>query len=416
MKVNLDENRTFCLAPWIHTYLGPSGDRLLCCTFDDNPFEKNAPIEEIWNSEYYRDVRKKMMNGDIIKGCERCPIDKSLPTYRDYWNGGYTSLIDAVIEKTDENGFFPNFPITIDYRTSKCNFKCKMCNPFFSTSIFNEYKKTNRIAANKEKDLSFLWQNRDELVEKEIEFLIDNELLTEIYWAGGEPLISDIHWKTLIRLIETNQAKNIKLRYTTNLSNINYKKYDLAKLFSEFKEVELFCSIDGTSHIGEWVRTGFDYEKWISNYEHLTIKNNIHSLHTTLMITVTLPTLLDLPNLNILADKYDLDLNMQKAVGTLPLLMVDKYPFDIIKNTLIEVKEKVKQQNSKNTPRIIEFIDENYIENIHFDDYSMVIKKDEYLDEIKYLEKHRGHSQITFKDIVKQEPNIYNFLYEAKAI
>ena len=70
-------NKTFCMAPWTHTYLSPQMERRLCCssredskTFDQyidlnkksQPFSPDT-LAEHWNSDYMKKIRVDLLQG-----------------------------------------------------------------------------------------------------------------------------------------------------------------------------------------------------------------------------------------------------------------------------------------------------------------------------------------------------------------
>ena len=77
---------TLCMAPWTHTYLSPQSERRLCCasrepaqnfrqyidTDDGSGDYHPLTLEEWWNSDHIREVRRKMMNGEVPSECEVC--------------------------------------------------------------------------------------------------------------------------------------------------------------------------------------------------------------------------------------------------------------------------------------------------------------------------------------------------------
>src|SRR6056300_488769 len=91
-------NKTFCMAPWTHTYISPQGERRLCCASrEEHSFQKQyidasnderygavkesktsvddfnpVSLQEHWNSPYMRDIRKKLMSGKRIPQCDVC--------------------------------------------------------------------------------------------------------------------------------------------------------------------------------------------------------------------------------------------------------------------------------------------------------------------------------------------------------
>ena len=89
-----------CMAPWTHTYLSPQTERRLCCASrepaqsftqyidtdaGDNVYAPQS-LDEYWNSERIRRVRRDMMNNIVPPECEVC--DKKLlntDVYRDYF-------------------------------------------------------------------------------------------------------------------------------------------------------------------------------------------------------------------------------------------------------------------------------------------------------------------------------------------
>lgn len=73
-KLFSKDNKTFCVFPFLHLYVSSSGDVLLCCVFSNhNEFQEKLgnindnSIEEILNGEQYKEIRRKMINGKLIK-------------------------------------------------------------------------------------------------------------------------------------------------------------------------------------------------------------------------------------------------------------------------------------------------------------------------------------------------------------
>ena len=65
--------------------------------------------------------------------------------------------------------------------------------------------------------------------EDEIINSIISDDIEEVYFAGGEPLITPYHYELVDQLISMNVAEDINLRYNTNLSTVKYKSIDLAE-------------------------------------------------------------------------------------------------------------------------------------------------------------------------------------------
>ena len=102
-------NKTFCMAPWTHTYLSPQTERRMCCasrepaqsfkqyidTGNDAKEYKPLTLKEHWNSDHMKSVRLRMMAGEELPECEVCD-HKLLNTnvYRSYWNQLFRNKID----------------------------------------------------------------------------------------------------------------------------------------------------------------------------------------------------------------------------------------------------------------------------------------------------------------------------------
>jgi sulfatase maturation enzyme AslB (radical SAM superfamily) len=89
------------------------------------------------------------------------------------------------------------------------------------------------------------------------------DYVEEVYFAGGEPLISDHHYHIIDKLLEKDLRPTI--RYNTNLSTLTYKGRDIIDIWKNFPNIELFVSFDGIGKRGELIRKGFDSKRFIKN-------------------------------------------------------------------------------------------------------------------------------------------------------
>ena len=412
----LDTNKTFCLAPWIHSYISPQGLRQICCVAEHN-FGKNIPLEDIWNSDTMNDIRKRMLNGETLPECNRCNDNSINPyPYRKYFNTQYDWKIDESLENTNEDGSVNILPRTFDYRTNVCNFKCKMCTEEFSTQIQNE-KIQNGL------EVQFNVLNSEErekslaIISKELSD--DNILknLLEIYWAGGEPMYWKTHWETLERLVDRGYAKNVTLRYHSNLSTIEYKGKQLTDYFKHFKEIQFYSSLDGTGNIGEWVRSNLNYEKWKVNFSKLIDYRNTHTnFKIKLSIAVTTATIFDFENLYELCKEFDIEPDFQTcyAENATNLLSPKSFPKEYIKNLCFKFLNNFKEDENYMINKFRSYVDfllnESFFQNENNYEGNLVYG----LNQINYLELNRPHSNITFENIISYDTDIYNFYQTIK--
>ena len=89
---------------------------------------------------------------------------------------------------------------------------------------------------------------------EKIDPILKSKNLKFIYFAGGEPLITENHYKVLERLIELK--KKPSLWYNTNFSTLSYKKYNLIKMWKKllikppWTNISLSISLDGMEKRG----------------------------------------------------------------------------------------------------------------------------------------------------------------------
>ena len=336
MKIKPSEgNKTFCMAPWTHTYLSPQSERRLCCAsrekaswasqyIDSEKADKNSEytpisLEQHWNSPYMMDIRKSLLAGEEISQCQVCNHKLlNIYTYRDYFTKNlFVNKIDEVFEKTNDDGYTEMKPISFDYRISNlCNFKCRMCGDQLSSSweaenrMLGYYDNGAEAWATKEfKPIIEKFQK--EVAEKELWDAVYEGRIEEIYWVGGEPLMFEIHWDIMKYLVDSGHSKNVTVRYNTNLSRTSFKGTNLYDLLPHFKKVNVSASIDGTDKIVEYIRHGIKWETWLDNFKKGLFLNELYGDDGMVLdITITSPGLFSMKDLFDLA----LELNVKSYI------------------------------------------------------------------------------------------------------
>ena len=255
-KSLLVDSKSFCVAPWMSVYVHPNGNVLPCCNWDLNDPLGNindASLSEIYQSDKSKQIKGKMINGEVVKQCSNCINNEKLnsESYRQRLNKQYPNCVDYV---DDDETKFHLWDIRI---TNLCNFKCRMCYHGFSSSWFNDAVSMN--INHGDQAIITLDDTEDFLKQLSNHY----EYVDEIYFAGGEPLISGHHYQILDELIKRN--KQVYLRYSTNLSKITYKDKHIFDYWSHFDKITLFPSLDGLGKVGEYIRSGFKTESFIEN-------------------------------------------------------------------------------------------------------------------------------------------------------
>ena len=321
-------NKTFCMAPWTHTYLSPQTERRMCCasrepaqsfkqyidTGNDAKEYKPLTLKEHWNSDHMKSVRLRMMAGEELSECQVCD-HKLLNTnvYRSYFNQLFKHKVDEAFATTDDTGATTMQTISFDYRFNNlCNFKCRMCGDMLSSSWEAEsrkhktWKKENSpwmASPLREQIIKF----QDTQVVQEFVEAVETKKIKEIYWCGGEPLMWDMHWKAMQRIIELGFAKEVYVRYNTNLSRTSFKGTKLFDLLPQFQDWQICSSLDGTGEVGEYIRDGLNYEQWLRNFkEGMAVAKTAREMR--LDYTLTMPGLLELKNMFDLSRELDTEI------------------------------------------------------------------------------------------------------------
>jgi hypothetical protein len=321
-------NKTFCMAPWTHTYLSPQTERRMCCasrepaqsfkqyidTGNDAKEYKPLTLKEHWNSDHMKSVRLRMMAGEELSECEVCD-HKLLNTdvYRSYWNQLFRDRVDEAYASTDETGATTMQTISFDYRFNNlCNFKCRMCGDMLSSSWEAESRKNKTWSKESQPWMASplreqIIKFQDTQVVQEFVEAIETKRIKEIYWCGGEPLMWDMHWKAMQRIIELGFAKEVYVRYNTNLSRTSFKGTKLFDLLPQFQDWQICSSLDGTGEVGEYIRDGLNYEQWLRNFkEGMAVAKTTREMR--LDYTITMPGLLELKNMFDLSRELDTEI------------------------------------------------------------------------------------------------------------
>ena len=322
---------TLCMAPWTHTYLSPQTERRMCCASREpaQNFEQYidtksgtgqyipVTLEEHWNSPHMQSVRRRMKAGETLPECEVCN-DKLLNTdvYRTYFWHLFKHKYDDVIGKTDLNGRTSMQPVSWDYRFSNlCNFKCRTCGDMLSSSWETEQRQHQMIDWSNAKNAWMqpdvrreISQFQDTQIEEEFSQAVEQHRVEEIYWVGGEPLMYEQHWRYMKRIIELGDGGNVYARYNTNLSRVNYSGSNLYRdILANIRDWQICASLDGTGAIGEYIRTGLDYDVFVKNFRQgLEIATNPRQMR--LDFTLTLPGMFEVDNMNTLASELGVQL------------------------------------------------------------------------------------------------------------
>jgi hypothetical protein len=308
-------------------------------------------LDEHWNSEHMRSVRRRMRAGETLPECAVCN-DKLLNTdvYRSYFNRLFAHKYDEAMSVTDATGYTAVKPVSWDYRFSNlCNFKCRMCGDMLSSAWESEQRQHDMIDWNNSKNNWMIPTVRQEIsqfqdtqIEAEFAQAVEQHRVEEVYWVGGEPLMYEQHWRYMQRIIELGDGKNVYARYNTNLSRVDWRGCNLYRdVLLHVRDWQLCASLDGTGATGEYIRTGLDYGAWRLNFEQ-GLKHARHRRQMRIDFTLTLPGLFEVENIQHLANELGVDILAKVVFSFTPDIIMS--PLALPRQLLDKVVDRIVTQ------------------------------------------------------------------------
>ena len=275
----------------MHQTTSPTGRIRFCCVAHDIDIchEDGTPMvlgkdtfQDAWNSHYIRDVRRRMVEGKPVKGCEVCYQQEAMGkrSYRQRHNQEWENKLSArYIEKSVDRSIGNEFrvdgmPVYLDLRLGNlCNLKCRMCNPFNSVQIYNEWisldEKTDQKYSKFWKKYGMQLAKCDQWYESDhfwnsVENYIPH--LRKVYMTGGEPTLIKGNYRFLEKCREMGMASRIELFFNLNFTNLRDTFIDA---INDFHFTSINASFDGLGSVNDYIRSPSRWEKLKENFEKL---------------------------------------------------------------------------------------------------------------------------------------------------
>jgi hypothetical protein len=341
---NSPPSETFCILPWIHLSTRPDGSMRVCCTANassvgptndkehggmvgvlktDEGKPNNLNVSDFlssWNSNYMRNVRLQMLNGEKPPSCTKCFKEEAAGhRSKRQWETEYWSKkinIQKLIDDTKEDGSVPPKLTYIDLRFgTKCQLACVMCSPHDSSGWIKDWKEIHPQVQNSSLKETMQWSDKGSTNGSSYNWHKNNPVFWEqfydqipnmqqIYFAGGESLIIDEHYDILKQCIKQDHARNLEIRYNSN--GIEWKQ-DLFSLWKQFKLVRFHYSIDDIGVRNEYIR-------YPSNWNRMKEVFNILDTETSDNVEVTVACAVQALNVYYLPDllRWKLEQNFKK--------------------------------------------------------------------------------------------------------
>jgi hypothetical protein len=306
------KSNTLCTVPWMHLNFEPNGKVVPCCLTSSYQYFAGdlttQTVDEIWNSENMKTLRREMIAGVEPKICSKC-FDQERVTGesgRVFQNEEFEEVLDKIPDITLEDGTCTEMKLKYwDFRFSNlCNFKCRSCGPRYSSAWVPDAKKLGYT------DQEKVWNIESVDNKTNFDFLKEQvHNVEKIYFAGGEPLMMDEHWQILDMLVEAERF-DVRIQYNTNCSLLTYGKKNVLDYWRQWEpgKIEVWPSIDEIGLRAELIRSGTVWPKVKENLIELSKLDNIRikpGITTGAMNVFRLPEIImTMVNLGIISEKH----------------------------------------------------------------------------------------------------------------
>jgi MoaA/NifB/PqqE/SkfB family radical SAM enzyme len=282
--------KSFCRAAFDNLHIAIGGDAKPCCEFKDTIGNaRSETVVEIWNGKSLADFRARMLSGERDKRCWKCwkAEDAGSNSLRQMFNSHGPMPLDGNAET-----LAAALPRRLDLRFSNlCNLSCRTCGPACSSKWYSEAKITEWWKTPAPSALDETFSSTSEALEKLGPTL---DQVEDIYFAGGEPLLHEGHYGVLRELIARART-DVNLVYNTNVTELRLGGSEVLPLWSHFKDVLVLASIDGHKELGELVREGLSWDRFVRNIQ--TIRDACPHVRLVFSITVSVLNIFALPEL-----------------------------------------------------------------------------------------------------------------------
>jgi hypothetical protein len=252
--------------------------------------KNNESIIQMMNSEDFKKIREKMLVDEPVAACKRCYDLELMGTWtmrQSHNKRRGLEYVDMIAKNTENDGTLSEFQMKyMDLRFSNmCNMKCRSCGPGCSSlwsqefvdergvDVYEEYFKTRKIVINSAEEMGFMNKLKPYLKD-----------VLEVYFAGGEIIITPEHYECLDYWIENGLTDQVELTYTTNFSSLKYKDKDLIGYWKKFPQLKVWASLDASGDVAEAIRKGTDWDRIVKNIK--TLREQVP--HAQFQITPTI--------------------------------------------------------------------------------------------------------------------------------
>ena len=268
-KELLIDSESFCMLPWMHLHAYPDGRAYPCCfAFDPYPVGdlNKQSLKEVFNNKKMKEMRLRMLNNKKSRECIKCYDQEksgffSLRLSSNKHFGHNIGLIDS----TQSDGTADFMIKYWDIRFSNlCNMACRSCGTWFSSNWYEEHKKLTGSPPPHAKIMK-VGRSSNDMWEQMLESFDHAE---QFYFAGGEPLIMEEHYR-ILKELDKRKMYHVRLIYNSNFSKLKFKDMDVLELWNKFDSVSIGASLDAEGSRGELMRKGTIWKDIVANRKRM---------------------------------------------------------------------------------------------------------------------------------------------------
>jgi sulfatase maturation enzyme AslB (radical SAM superfamily) len=90
----------------------------------------------------------------------------------------------------------------------------------------------------------------------------------QFYFAGGEPLIMEEHYR-ILKELDKRKMYHVRLIYNTNFTRLKFKDMDVLELWNKFDSVSIGASLDAEGDRAEYMRKGTVWKDVVTNRKRM---------------------------------------------------------------------------------------------------------------------------------------------------
>jgi hypothetical protein len=409
MSIDSKNNKSICPYPFTHSYIGSRYERKLCCVAQDIPELEKTTLDEYWNSDKLKETRLKMLKGEPVSDCRRCYEFEKLNIESLRETSCNENDLDIITRNMQPDGTMTVGPNYFDHRTIHCNLQCISCGYHYSST----HIKLRKEMWNVEDGFQIDYEYEDQEAEDIIQSILKKEC-NYIYWAGGEPMSSHVHWKVVDKMCElldnpeyTDYVKNIRVHYNTNMTKSLWKGKSIPQLL-EFHQPSIQASIDGTHETFEYTRDGGKWDEVSKNWhDFFTVLNK--NKQSGVATVLSAPVIFDIDRWFEFFEPYNPIIYNHKYLcdersypqGAQSFLDIRLFPKEICERVVNHAIKRFEGSNLRGKERTVSVLQSYIVERenmkVLFENQHMlkeIKKKTEYRD--KFLKTNRQ-----FKELLK---------------